>query len=171
LQIQVFHFFISAPYIDEAAFGRLHHVACAVIETIVHYDQAGDLAGMATSYVQKMMVLAALTILRIAKSHLSQAVDAGRSRESYFESIRLAGKMSVQNTDLASRVAGILTQLWSSKKVFRQPDGSIDSLTLQCRNRFSMSIVFDCFWRWRQEFGSENTSSDSNTTLGKLASF
>jgi hypothetical protein len=46
----------------------------------------------------------------------------------------------------------ILAQLWTSKGIFRESDGTNDSLLLRCRNRLGMSLIFDCFRWWRQTF-------------------
>ncbi|KAF2470119.1 uncharacterized protein BDR25DRAFT_355830 [Lindgomyces ingoldianus] len=45
-------------------------------------------------------------------------------------------------------------QLWRSSKPFRRKDGRVDSLGLRLRTWLSMSVSFDMFWYWREEFGN-----------------
>lgn len=137
-----------------------------MIELAVTLDDTEQFTDSATYYIQKMLTMAALTILRIVRSQLRQAVDEERGRRAYFNCIRLERKISIQDSDLASRTTVILTQLWTSKNCFRQPDGSIDSLTLLCRSRLGMSLVFDCFWRWRREFAGQTTPYESISPRG-----
>lgn len=157
LQIQSFHFFICSPHIDDASLARLYILTCSMVETAVQLDYAEDLTGSITAYIQCMLVLAALVILRISRCHLRQTLDLGRGKKAYFDNILLHRKMTIQEGDLPSRTTVILMQLWTSKNAFRRPDSSIDSLTLLCRSRLSVSVVFDCFWRWRREFAGQAT--------------
>ncbi len=134
---------------------KLYILACTVIETVLQLVATDDSSGAVTAYMQKMLVLAAFIILRMTKSHLSSMLDLERGQKAYFSLILRFRGISIQDSDLPSRTAVILTQLWTSKHAFRLSDGSIDSFTLRCRNRLSMSIVFDCFWRWRREFAGQ----------------
>lgn len=86
---------------------------------------------------------------------MSNIFDQHRGQEAYFAAILLFRKMSIQTGDSLSRSSIILTQLWTSTKVFTQPDGSYDSFTLLCRTRYAMSSVFDVWWRWRNEFANQ----------------
>lgn len=52
------------------------------------------------------------------------------------------------------RTALIMHDLWHSNKVFRRKDGRIESLGLRLRTRLSMSVSYDMFWYWREEFGN-----------------
>jgi hypothetical protein len=53
----------------------------------------------------------------------------------FFEFIRMSKKRSIQNNDLDTRTATVLTQLWSSTRVFKFKDGSTDGLRLFLRGR------------------------------------
>ncbi|KIX10087.1 uncharacterized protein Z518_01168 [Rhinocladiella mackenziei CBS 650.93] len=157
LQIQSFHFFIRSPEIDSTSLVQLYIVACTVIEAIVKMDGTEDVAGSSTAYIQKMLLLAAFVILRITRSHLAPTLDLERGRKAYFALIFYCRRVSLQDSDLSSRAGVILTQLWTSKNAFENSDGTVDCLTLRCRSRLSMSVVFDCFWRWRREFAGQAT--------------
>ena len=114
------------------------------------------------------MILAAFIILKISRSYLAGRVDLGSGEKAYFAAIVSLREFSLQNDDLYARGAMILTQLWTSSRVFRRPDGVIDALTLRIRTRLSMSVVFDCFWWWREEFqGKTSPYNDAGTQQGR----
>lgn len=63
------------------------------------------------------------------------------------------------------RTAHIMNDLWSSNKVFRKKNGQIESLGLRLRTRLGMSVSFDMFWYWREEFGHmQNPYSNGEET-------
>jgi hypothetical protein len=98
------------------------------------------------------MLLAACILLKILRSRLTDQVDGRAGEEAYFATITTLRESSLENNDLCARGAMVLSQLWTSSRIFRQPDGLVDGLTLYIRSRFSMGIVYDCFWWWREEF-------------------
>lgn len=171
LQVQCFHFFVSHSEINHATLIKLYTLACSTIDSAMQLDGTQNLSGSATAFVSKMLYLAACTILRITRSHLNQNLDLARGQRSYFSVILFHRKMSVQQDDIASRSIVILTQLWTSTTVFEQADGTIDSLLLCCRNRLAMSIVFDCFWRWRREFAGQSHPYEKEDLTSKLTLF
>ena len=110
------------------------------------------------------MILAAFIILKISRSYLAGKVDLRSGEKAYFMAIVSLRESSLQNDDLYARGAMILTQLWTSTRVFRRPNGIVDGLSLRIRTRLSMSVVFDCFWWWREEFqGKPSPYNDSRT--------
>ena len=98
------------------------------------------------------MMLAAFIVLKISRSCLAGRVDLRTGEKAYFSTIVSLRESSLENDDLYARGAMILTQLWTSTRLFRGPDGIVDGLSLRIRTRLSMSVVFDCFWWWREEF-------------------
>ena len=147
-QLQLLSFHLLALPFDDATLTRLYGFACTAIETLSNIDSLADCAPISVS---KYLALAAFTILKLTRSHL-QTLDLPRGRDAYFAVIQFHRKMSVQAGDAAARSQTILTQMWTSKTIFRKNDGSIDSLSLRCGSRLAMSIVFDSYWWWRQEF-------------------
>ena len=123
----------------------------------------------APAYMGKMLHLAACVILRLSRSSLGQSLDSSRGQRAYFSTIEFHRKVSIQHNDVASRSTVILTQLWTSQNIFMQPDGSVDSFKFLCRKRLAMSIVFDLFWRWRNEFaGQPHPYQGKSCRAGKL---
>ena len=121
-------------------------------------------------YIRRTTLLAACVILKVLRSCLAEQVDRRAGEEAYFATITTLRESSLENNDLCARGAMVLSQLWTSSQVFRQPDGVVDGLTLYIRSRFSMGIVYDCFWWWREEFQGksnpykklQNANSGSN---------
>lgn len=130
----------------------MYDLACAAIEIAIQLDQTHNYAEHAPMPVSKYLHLAAFTILKMTRSRVQSSLDLPRGQTAYFAVIQIHRKMSLQNGDVAARSTSILTQLWTSRNVFKQPDGTIDSLTLRCGSRLAMSVVFDLYWWWRQEF-------------------
>lgn len=137
----------------------LHDLACTIIETLRHIEEGQSPPNTISHYAPIFMahysILAAFTILKVSRSHLSETIDALRGRKAYFFVIQLLRNMSVQSGDCFNRTMGILTQLWSSKNVFKKRDGTVDSLTLRCGGRLAMSVSYDCYWWWRWEFAGQ----------------
>lgn len=134
--------------------------ACSMIELVTELDQEQEIAEYGSTNVNIMWNLAALIILRVGKSHVREALDLKRGQRCYFSTINLNKKQSVRPDDVSARATMILSQLWTSKMVLKQPDGTPDSLWLRCRNRLGCSLTYDSFWLWRQEFGGQPNSYD-----------
>ena len=116
-----------------------------------------------------MLLLAAMSILRISRSELKDHVDAEQGEATYFKAIKLAKKRSIENNDLDARNGIILTQLWASSTIFRKGDGTFHGDRLRLRSRLVSkcrrgiirsrlivqftSVIFDTFWHWRATFG------------------
>lgn len=126
--------------------------ACNLIEISGELDEEEQMAEYGSTNASMTWNLAAFLILRIGKSHVAEAVDQRRGQKCFFSTINLNKKQSVRTDDVASRATIILSQLWTSKLIIRQPDGTPDPLWLRSRNRLGLSLTYDCFWLWRQEF-------------------
>ena len=96
-------------------------------------------------------------------------VDVDAGQKAYFAAILFFRKSSLESDDLCARAAGILTQLWTSNNVFKCSNGRIESLGTRIRSRLSMSIVFDCFWWWKEEFLGQASpyTDDSQQIIGR----
>ena len=168
LQVLCFHLFIPRESIEEEKLLSLYDLACSTIETAQRINLQEMLSDCAPIFVSKYMDLAAFTILKITRCHLSPKLDPERGRGAYFFVIRFMKGSSVQSGDVSNRSEGILNQLWASNNVFKRSDGSYDSLTLRCGSRLAMSVVFDCFWWWRSGFAGQPDPYENNQNSGKL---
>ncbi|PKK55027.1 hypothetical protein CI102_334 [Trichoderma harzianum] len=153
------------------AFIPLFAVACSFINTACQQSwNEGATAKNAPVVVQKSVMLAAFTILKIHRSELAPHLDLQAGEQAYFAAIFFAREESLQNNDLSARAASILGQLWNSQSIFKNKNGTVDSLTSRISSRLSMSTLFDCLWWWRQEFGGlgnpyENRQQTRSETL------
>ncbi|KAG9242434.1 hypothetical protein BJ878DRAFT_170303 [Calycina marina] len=155
LHIRAFHFFAKPEVIDTTGLIMLFSIARSVLDRVSSLDALRDFALYTVQYVFRTVLLAAFSILKISRSHLAPCIDSNGGEKSYFSSIQIAKRRSLQIGDVDSKCCLILTQLWSSKNVFKRRDGTSDGLQLRTRSRLSMGVVFDCFWWWRAEFGGQ----------------
>ena len=168
LHINAFYFFEKRDFFDMEGLAELFSIACKVIDNVKTLFQTNNPAGSCPLYVHRTMTLAAFTVLRISKSPVAPYLDLKSGEKSYFSTIVFLRRSSLENDDLYARGAMILTQLWTSAKVFKKPDGTVDSLSLRIRSRLSMSVVFDCFWWWREEFdGKPSPFQDLENSTAK----
>lgn len=142
----------------------MYELACSVIESAMELDRTQDYAEFAPFAVAKYLQVAAFSILKLNRSQIKDMLDESRGRSAYFAVIQFHKKMTVQANDVAARSTTILTQLWTSRAIFKGPNGMVDSLSLRCGSRLAMSVMFDSFWWWRQEFaGAPNPYEDKST--------
>jgi hypothetical protein len=167
VQIQAFYFFAKSDSIDIVGLTELYSTSQALVNDATVLSELDQLAAVCSTYVCRTMSLAAFSILKISKSSLSPFLDLRTGEMAYFAAIRLLKKASLQNDDLSAKAAAILTQLWTSDRVFKGADGQIRSLTLRIRSRSSMSVVFDCIWWWREEFGGQTSPFPNMTAAAK----
>ena len=148
LSIRAFHLFGDSASSDNTGYLKLYILACESIKAVSEGSEP-----YLTQYFTRMITLAAYCIFRITRSHLSEKVDLLAGEDMFFRAISISRSRSIQNNDLDSINAKMLTQLWSSKKVFTAKNETVDPLRLNLRERLFMSAVFDSFWWWRIEFG------------------
>lgn len=131
-----------------------------------HLFQTTDLVAMCPSFIDRTITLTGFIILRLVRSQHAQHLDLAAGEEAYSYALQFTKNSSLQNNDLGARCAAIMSNLWGSQKIFRRRDGRIDSLGLRLRTRLSMSVSFDMFWYWREEFGNMlnpyNADNDPN---------
>ena len=172
IHIQCFHFFAhpTNPGPDLEALSRLYSLCISIIQTATSMTQLSNFATVCPSFIDRTITLTAFAILKLSRSPLAPHLDLNAGEQAYSDVVQFSKKMSLQNNDLGARAAAIMANLWSSSKVFRRKDGHIDALGLRLRTRLSMSVSFDMFWYWREEFGhmsnpynGEDSASQSNT--------
>ncbi|KAH6676544.1 hypothetical protein B0J14DRAFT_560838 [Halenospora varia] len=130
--------------------------ALKVIDMAGKLDKDMDLASFCPHYVYRMVALATSVLLRVLKTSLARYVaDPQAGRTSFLLAISLLKKMSVSANDMPSRMAGILSQLWTSEKVFKGDTGGQGSATMRIQSRMSMSSLHDMMWRWREEYAGQ----------------
>lgn len=164
----MFHLFSPIHAIDSDTVKRIYKLSCDIIELITTIDGNRNIAEYGPTFVTKHLHVPAIAILRIARSHLEDQIDVKRGQNAYFAMITYHRKHAVRPDDAFARFSIILAQLWTSSQIFRTPSGNIDSLRVRSRNRLGMSIVYDCFWWWRQEFGGQVDVFDNNEGMSTV---
>jgi transcriptional regulatory protein LEU3 len=153
LQILSFHLLGPKNSYSPPILHKMFTLACAAIETLHSLATSQTLMDLPAA-TMKYLGLAAYTLLKFSRSDTSirSTLDFTRGKAAYFAAINLFKKASVEPEDVCVRSAKILTQLWTSKRIFRGSGGSVDALSLRCGSRLAMSITYDCYWWWRSEF-------------------
>lgn len=134
----------------------LYGLARSVINNMTFADQQEDYMLHSSHIAYRTLCLASATVFRVLRSDILPQSELYDSEGLYFEAIRLLKKKSLQNDDLEARQTILKTQLWGSTKVFRQPDGTFDSLRVRLRSRGAMSINYDCYWYCKSSHSGRN---------------
>jgi transcriptional regulatory protein LEU3 len=123
---------------------QLYFISCSLIRLASQLDKSLEFGNYCTAVQSRAISLAAVCILRVHRSNMRTQINTDDGEEMFFEAIRISKKHSIQNNDLDARRAIILTQLWSSTRVFKFKDGSVDGLRLLLRGRLvSSNIIQD----------------------------
>jgi hypothetical protein len=117
-------------------------IATRLIEKFSELDVSVNLALYSTFYHSRTLGLAALVILKLCRSSLELFIDRDRGMRCYFAAIQLLRKRSVRDADLDTRLATILTEIWSSTLIFRNSHGVTDSISVRVRSR--LVSCFQC---------------------------
>ncbi|PSN66163.1 C6 zinc finger domain-containing protein [Corynespora cassiicola Philippines] len=155
IHLLAFHFFAhpTNPGPDQDALTRLYSLCVSTAQTAHTMVQQTNFATVCPSFVDRTMTLAGFAILKLCRSPLAQHLDLVAGEQAFFKAVDFMNTVSLQKNDLGARCAGIMSNLWGSTKIFLRKDGRVESLGLRLRTRLSMSVSFDMFWYWREEFG------------------
>ncbi|CAK7234882.1 hypothetical protein SBRCBS47491_009099 [Sporothrix bragantina] len=168
IHLLAYHFLVGPASRRSEGFIRLYTLACTLLlNTCDQEDTTNNSQGAVVKhcpvFIERALMLAAMSILKIHRSGdsssstdmISKHLDLELGERAYFAAMVATRELSLQNDDLGARGATIMGQLWNSKSIFRKKNGEVDSLGCRVRSRLSMSVVFDCLWWWRQEFGGQ----------------
>lgn len=152
LQLRIYYLRCPENETFSLNLAKIYTIALKVIDMAGKLDKDMDLASFCPHYVYRMVALATSVLLRVLKTSLARYVaDPQAGRTSFLLAISLLKKMSVSANDMPSRMAGILSQLWTSEKVFKGDTGGQGSATMRIQSRMSMSSLHDMMWRWYVE--------------------
>ncbi|CAO2651831.1 Nn.00g001140.m01.CDS01 [Neocucurbitaria sp. VM-36] len=157
IHVMAFHFFAhpTNPGPDADGLSRFYSLCVSVIQTAttMTMTQQTAFASVSQSFIDRTITLAGFTILRLVRSPLAQHLDLAAGEKAFFQAVQFLKNVSLQQGDIGLRTALIMNDLWGSSRVFRRKDGRVESLGLRLRTRLSMSVSYDMFWYWREEFG------------------
>lgn len=134
---------------------KAFETASSFITRITAEDANSQLVLYAPIHIYRMLILAAIVLLKILNSTYSQYVDCAFGKRMYFSSLLLLRRCSLENNDNIGRASKILNQLWS---VHRSLAAEEEEPSLRIRTRLGASILHDTLWLWRQEFGGQDNA-------------
>lgn len=168
--------FFSPPSVPsyQTDLSKLYTAITSFLETCFGLDKSSDLGlsvtgsspttgsvslTFGTNYIFHMMLAAGFALLKLHNNFVQKVgLDAEKARCLFRQTIWAIRSMSVQENDLAQRLAEVLAQVWkgsragSEKTGFETPQAYIDnSMQLRVRCRMSVSVVYDSVWRWRED--------------------
>ncbi|KAF1946022.1 C6 zinc finger domain-containing protein [Clathrospora elynae] len=169
IHVLAFHFFAhpTNPGLDADGLSRFYSLCILVIQSAstMPTTQTTYLPSVSQSFIDRTITLAGFSILRLVRSPLAQHLDTMAGEHAFGLAVQFLKNVSLQPGDLGLRTAHIMRDLWGSNRVFRKKDGRIESLGLRLRTRLSMSVSYDMFWYWREEFSNmQNPYSGEETT-------
>ncbi|OTB18147.1 hypothetical protein K445DRAFT_314962 [Daldinia sp. EC12] len=167
IHLLAYHF-LDWPSPDHGGLIKLYTISYKLIEYLTSKDQSVGFARACPDFIHKTTLLAAISILKIQKSELVRHVNSASGEKAYFSAIYLCQRISLQSNDLGARGVIILGQMWTSKNMYRRPDGRVDSLSTRIRSRLSMSVVFDSFWWWRVEFNGQTSPYPEQNRIARV---
>jgi len=139
------------------------------LETPSPENPSSGILRYATNYILQMIIAGGFTLLKLLSSFFAREIEFERGRQLFHRTINAIRSMSIINNDLPWRLAELMVQMWNGARVeqrspLQQQVHAVnglgvekrtvvdDSLQLKVRCRMSMSLVYDCVWRWREEF-------------------
>ncbi|KIX95894.1 uncharacterized protein Z520_08149 [Fonsecaea multimorphosa CBS 102226] len=163
LHVSCFHLLLPQSALSSEKLFELYDIAVDFTRLGAELDQKRKIAEHAPPFFSRILFLACCVILRMTRSSLREALDLKKGREAYFKTINMHKRLSVRHDDAHSRATVILSQLWSGKMIDVQTKRSAGQVRLKCRSRLGMSLLYDCWWIWRQEFqGQPDPYSDED---------
>lgn len=160
IHILAFHFFAhpTRDQPDKENLSRFYSLCITVIQAVSKLLQQSYFSFS----MDRSITLAGFCILKLHRSPLAPHLDLAAGEAAFFQAVQFLKDISLQQGDIYVRTALIMSDLWHSNKVFRRKNGQIESLGLRLRTRLGMSVSYDMFWYWREEFGNmQNPYSNS----------
>jgi hypothetical protein len=165
LMLQSFQFFRPSERHTRGDLLVLYTSACSLIAELDLQEISGDLVSHGIYYIFQGLVLAACCLLRLLKSPLTE-LDTQDGQQLFLTSLNLLTKFSSTNNDAPARASTSLKNLWRSDRVFKNKDGTWN-LELRVRNRFAISVLYDCMWWSRVEFEGHDDPYPRRTSTGE----
>jgi transcriptional regulatory protein LEU3 len=145
------HFYKSAATLDMQSCLSIFDATADVLARLRDIDKNNDLHRVCTRYITTTTILSVASIARVLKGPFASYLDQIRGYELFEFGVRFLRSCSVEKGDFGERAAAFSERIWQSKKVFRDPDGSIN-ITLRVRNRLSAGPLHDVIRCWKDEF-------------------
>lgn len=177
LHLHLYSFFNSeARFERREDLVALYYAAIDFLDSVFEL-QAEEKLVYVPYYIMQMALAAGFALLKLLNSDFAARLPFDQGKNYVLRTIDAMRKARVVPNDLVDRLAEVLAQLWkessrgrslhsmSQSPVVGNPNVSMfanqnqrresagmleDPLGLIIRSRMSMSVVFDCVWRWRE---------------------
>jgi hypothetical protein len=191
LHLHLYSFFNSEPRLERRDdLVALYYAATNFLESCFEL-QTEDRLKYVPFYIMQMALAAGFALLKLLNSDFAARLPFEQGRSFVLKTVDAMRKTKVMPNDLLDRLAEVLAQLWkessrgrslhsmsqspvvgnpnmhmfNSTHQRRESAGMLeDPLGLIIRSRMSMSVVFDCVWRWRESQVS-GASEQLDTTV------
>jgi transcriptional regulatory protein LEU3 len=164
-EIAAMHFYKSARTLDIHSSIAVFEAASRVLEHIRDLERDHKLSLICTRYILVTAIMGVLLIVRSLKGPYASYLDQTRGSTLYQIAVLFLRSCSCEKTDFAERVADIVEQIWTSDKIFKNADGSVN-ISLRIRSRLSASPVYDAIKWWRDEFVEQRLHVESGPASG-----
>jgi transcriptional regulatory protein LEU3 len=149
----------------------IFNVLSSVLEQVCDLGRDYDLHQVCTRYILTATLVSLASMARILKGPFAKFLDQTRGHSLLDSVVRFVRSCSVQKADFGDRGATYAEQIWKSKRVFRNPDGSVN-ITLRVRNRLSCGPLHDVVRCWKEEFiDPEIMHSAPEMNIGTLLTY
>jgi len=129
----------------------IFNAASNVLEQVRDLDRDYGLHRVCTQFLLIATLTGLSCMARIFRGPFAEYLDQTRGYNLVDTGIHFVRSCSLQKGDFGDKCAAIAEQMWRSKKVFRNPDGSTN-ITLRVRNRLSCGPWHDAVRCWKEEF-------------------
>jgi transcriptional regulatory protein LEU3 len=129
----------------------LHFTALSFLQHALHVDtvSSGSLRYY-PYYLSQTFIASAFIILKILKNdYFANFVDIAAGMQLGRTAIKKIRSMSFGDHDCSGRFGDVLAFFWHAPAHILSGRG-LHGLQLHVRNRSSMSVVYDCIWRWKK---------------------
>lgn len=147
----IMHFYKSAATLDMQSCNLIFEATANLIERVRDLDTDFNLHNICTRFLLTATLLSIASIARVLKGPFAAFLDQARGYALFEAGVNFVRSCSIQHGDFAMKAAACAEKIWTSKKVFRDPNGSIN-ITLRVRNRLSGAPLHDAIRCWREEF-------------------
>lgn len=154
--VEVMHFFKPPAAVEDVHVIDIYSNCCQLVETVAALDKSIHFAAYGTIWFERGLALAACALLRLLKTPFGDILNKDEGGAIFLLALQVFQNFSTDPSDGPSRCNKALHKLWSSETVFKSPDGEWN-LELRLRSRFSMSVLWDLMWWYREEFTGQAT--------------
>ena len=170
LTVQAFHFHRNLSEVHFMTFVDTFDTALTILQYVDNFDKGTQLPAKPPLHVCYSVLLATHILLRLCKGPSSAYLDAHKAEDAFYLGLKLCQRQSNGDNDTFSKNVLILTQFWSSDRIF-QTNNETQFIDLRIRSRLAMSCVFDHIVYWKREFGSTSSLAPAqrkDAAAGKL---